>query len=30
MPAAYTSVFESFSEEPGALLRAAYAAFEDE
>jgi vacuolar protein sorting-associated protein 16 len=30
MPPAYTSVFESFSEEPGALLRAAYAAFEDE
>lgn len=27
---AYISVFESFSEMPGALLRAAYMAFEDE
>jgi hypothetical protein len=30
LPPAYISVFEAFSEEPGALLRAAYAAFEDE
>ncbi len=30
LPHAYTSVYQSFSEEPGALLRAAYAAFEDE
>lgn len=30
IPAAYVSVFETFSNQPGALLKAAYAAFEDE
>lgn len=30
IPTAYISVFESFSELPGALLRSAYMAFEDE
>jgi hypothetical protein len=30
IPLAYTCVFRSFSEEPGALLRSAYMAFEDE
>ena len=30
IPASYISIFEAFSEEPGALLYAAYEAFEDE
>lgn len=30
IPQAYISIFESFSEEPGALLYSAYEAFEDE
>ena len=30
IPASYISIFESFSEEPGALLYAAYEAFENQ
>lgn len=30
IPASYISIFEAFSEEPGALLYAAYEAFEEE
>lgn len=30
IPSSYISIFEAFSEEPGALLFAAYEAFEDE